>query len=233
MKHKEKVIVSEHVLEVRHQATGRFLDVRGYVADHIKGADLFPHWQIDANVVNFRDAPQKIEKVGAFAGFQSAGLFVYDPDTRNFFEDKSAKFWKTLIKNQFYTLPELTRFGCRSKVFLNSDKSFEDLNSAIYSKFFTSEFKELIGEKEKDLQVVIELTSGEFELRITCGPIHKEEAKRYFSFESEHFSDTGVYVDIDVYKSKGIKNDDIPSLTKRAMTLTWEKIDRISDKVGL
>jgi len=95
----DKVIVSEHVLEVRHQATGRFLDVRGYVADHIKGADLFLHWEIDSNVVNFRDAPQKPKKIGAFAGYRSAGVFVYDPDTRNFVEDKSGKFWRTLTKN--------------------------------------------------------------------------------------------------------------------------------------
>lgn len=36
MKKEDKVIVSEHILEVRHQAIGRFLDIRGFVADHIK-----------------------------------------------------------------------------------------------------------------------------------------------------------------------------------------------------
>jgi len=233
MKEKDKVIVSEHVLEVRHQASGRFLDVRGYVADHIKGADLFPHWEIDTNVVNFRDAPRKPDKVGAFAGFKSAGVFVYDPDTRNYFEDKSGKFWKELNKNQFYTLPELTRFGCRTKAFLNSNMPFEDINSLIYEKFFTPEFKKLVGEKEKDLQVVIELIVGEFNIRLTCGPIHKEEANRYFSFESDHFSETGIYLDLDVYKTENIQSTKIPSLTKKAMSLTWEKIDNVSASVGL
>jgi hypothetical protein len=233
MKNEDKVIVSEHVLEVRHQATGRFLDVRGYVADHIKGADIFPHWEIDTNVVNFRDSPQKSQKAGAFAGFKSAGLFVYDPDTRNFFEDKAGKFWKTLTKNQFYTLPELTRFGCRSKVFLNSEKTFEEINAEIYSNFFTQKFKELVGEKEKDLQIVIELSDAEFEVRLTCGPIHKKEANRYFSFDSDHFSETGVFLDVDVYKSQNLQHTDVPALTKKAMKLTWEKIDRISGAVGL
>ena len=115
MKKEEKFIVSEHVLEIRHQASGRFLDVRNDVADHIKGADLFPHWQIETNVVNFRDAPQKPEKIGAFAWFKSAGIFVYDPETRNYFEDKAGKFWKTLLKNQFYNVPDITRFGCKTR----------------------------------------------------------------------------------------------------------------------
>jgi hypothetical protein len=233
MNEDDKVIVTEHVLEVRHQATGRFLDVRGYVADHIKGADLFPHWEIASNVVKFKDAPQKPEKIGAFAGFHSAGVFVYDPDTRNYFEDKSGKFWRTLIKNQFYTIPELTRFGCRSKIFLNSNKSFEDINNAIYSKFFTEEFKSLVGAKEKDLQIVIELSSGEFEIKIICGPIHKEEANRYFSFESEHFSDSGIFLDLDIYKNKDIKHSDIPNLTKKAMKLAWEKVDSFAASVGI
>lgn len=233
MKEEDKVIVSEHVLEVRHQAAGRFLDVRGYVADHIKGADLFPHWEIDSNVVNFRDAPQKPKKIGAFAGYRSAGVFVYDPDTRNYFEDKSGKFWRTLTKNQFYTLPDITRFGCRTKVFLNSNESFEEINSVIYSKFFTEDFKSLVGEKEKDLQIVVELAAGEFDVRLTCGPIHKEEANRYFSFESEHFSETGIYLDIDVYKTKNILHSDVPALTKKAMELAWKKVDNISASVGI
>lgn len=228
-----KVIVSEHVLEIRHHATGRLLDVRGNVADYIKSADIFPHWEIDTNVVKFRDAPKKPEKVGAFAGYQSAGLFVYDPDTRNFFEDKFGKFWRTLVKNQHYSVPDITRFGCRSKLFYNSQKSFEDINSEIYSKFFSEEFRGLVGNQEKDLQIVIELKEQGFDVRVTIGPIHKEEANRYFTFHSDHFTDAGVYIDIDVYKSVGVTHKEVPTLTKRAMDIAWAKADSIVAKVGV
>jgi hypothetical protein len=228
-----KVIVSEHVLEVRHQATGRFLDVRGYVADHIKGADIFPHWEIDTNVVNFRDSPKKPEKLGAFAGFKSAGVFVYDPDTRNFFEDKSGKYWRTLIKNQFYTLPDLTRFGCRTKAFLNSEMAFEDINKKVYAQLFKKEFQDLVGDNEKDFQTVVEFSTNDFEVRLAIGPIHKEEAGRYFSFESDHFTDTGLFLDLDFSKTKNLQQSEIPNLTKKAMNLTWKKIDMISKWVGL
>lgn len=228
-----KVIVSEHVLEIRHHATGRLLDVRGNVADYIKSAEIFPHWEIDTNVVKFRDAPEKPEKVGAFAGYQSAGVFVYDPDTRNYFEDKSGKFWRTLVKNQHYVVPDITRFGCRSKLFYNSAKSFEEINSAIYTKFFSDDFRTLMGKKEKDLQIVIELKEQEFDIRITIGPIHKDEANRYFTFQSDHFTDAGVYLDVDVYKSTGVTEKDVPSLTKKAMEIAWGKADSIAAKVGV
>ncbi len=227
-----KVTVSEHVLELRHHATGRLLDVRGSVADYIKSADIFPHWEIDTNVVKFRDAPKKCEKVGAFAGYQSAGVFVYDPDTRNYFEDKSRKFWKALIKNQHYDVPDITRFGCRSKLFYNSSKSFEELNSEMYNKFFSEDFRSLVGKKERDLQIVIELKEDDFDIRITIGPIHKDEASRYFAFQSDHFTDAGVYLDIDVYKSADVAARDVPSLTKKAMEVSWSQADSIAAKVG-
>ena len=228
-----KVIVSEHVFEIRHHATGRLLDVRGNVADYIKSADIFPHWEIDTNVVKFRDAPKKPEKIGAFAGYQSAGLFVYDPYTKNFFEEKSGKFWRTLVKNQHYVVPDITRFGCRSKLFYNSQKSFEDINSEIYNKFFSEEFIALTCNKEKDLQIVIVLKEQDFDIRITIGPIHKEEANRYFTFQSDHFTDAGVYIDIDVYKSIGVAGKDVPSLIKKAMEISWAKADSIVAKVGV
>lgn len=232
-KTKEQMIVTEHVLEVRYQASGRFLDVRGYIADHFKSNEMFPHWQIDTNVVQFRDAPKKPEKIGAFVGYKSAGLYTFDPDTRNYFEDKAGQFWRTLSKNQFYTIPEIERFGCRTKAFLNCSETFENINNKLYQKFFSDEFRSLIGEKEQDLQIVVNLNAGKFQLRITCGPIKKNEANNYFNFKSDLFEDTGIFLDIDVYIIKGIQSSKISSLVKEAMTLTWEKIDNISKSVGI
>jgi hypothetical protein len=230
---KDSVIVSEHILEVRHQASGRFLDVRGLVADHIKTGEIFPHWQIDTNVVNFRDASGAPKKIGAFVGYKSAGLYVYDPDTRNYFEDKVGKFWRSLTSCQLYALPELTRFGCRTKAFLNSEKSFDEINRNLYAKFFSRNFHEMLGERQKDLQVVIDLESTDFSIRITCGPIHKEEATRYFSFSSDHFKETGVYIDIDYSKKENIDIKEVPKLTKSAIQATWERIDKIAQEVEI
>lgn len=173
------------------------------------------------------------KKIGAFAGYKSAGLYTFDPDARNYFEEKAGQFWKTLIKNQFYTIPELQRFGCRTKAFLNCSKTFEEINDKLYNKFFTEEFRILVGDKEKDLQIVVNLISGKFQINLTCGPIHKNEANNFFNFKSDHFEDTGIFLDIDVYIANGIQNSMIPSLVKEAMVITWTKIDSISKSVGL
>lgn len=41
----KKMILSEHVPEVRHVASGSFLDVRGFVADYIREKGIFSHWK--------------------------------------------------------------------------------------------------------------------------------------------------------------------------------------------
>ena len=232
-KEKERMIVTEHVMEIRHQASGRFLDVRGYVADLFKSNDSFPHWQIDANIVQFRDDPNTPKKIGAFAGYKSAGLYTFDPETRNYFEDKAGQFWKLLVKNQFYSIPEITRFGCRTKSFLNCSKPFEEINTILYKKFFAEEFRTLMNEKETDLRIVVNLSAGKFLLNFTCGPIKKKEANNYFNFSSEHFEDTGIFLDLDYYIIKNVQSSDIPTLVKEAMNLTWQKIDSVSKSVGV
>ena len=75
-KQDEKLMLAEQILEVRHAASGSFLDVRGYVADYVRESGFLPHWKIDANVVNFRDKPDKVQKEGAFAGYRSAVLHI-------------------------------------------------------------------------------------------------------------------------------------------------------------
>jgi hypothetical protein len=230
---KEEIIVTEHVLEIRHAASGKFLDSRGFIADYMRTNEIFPHWQIDTNIVQFRDYPNHIESLGGFVGYKSAGLFCYDPSSRNFFEDKVGKFWKTLTKNQFYNIPEIQRFGCRTKAFLNCNKSFEEINKTLYENYFSDKFKSLIGQGEKDLQIVIDLKISGFDMRIMIGPLKKEEARRYFNFESEHFKDTGIYLDIDVSITQDVKHQDIHQLVKSALKETWTKIDLISKSNGI
>jgi hypothetical protein len=125
---RDKVMLTEHVLEVRHVASGTFLDIRGFIADYIRNANFLNHWKIDTNVVNFRDTNDEIKNEGAFVGYKSAGYVVLNPQTRNFFVDRASAFWKLLIKNQHYIVPEPIRFGSRTKIFVPADKSFDEIN---------------------------------------------------------------------------------------------------------
>jgi hypothetical protein len=230
---KDSFIITEHIFEVRHAPSGRFLDVRGYVSDHIKSSGLFQHWEINPTVIHFRDGESKIEKTGAFAGYKSAGYFAFDPETRNYFEDKSIQFWKKLKENQFYTIPELIRLGCRTKAFITCDKSFDDIHSMLYSNLFTGKVSDMIGKEEKDFQVIMDLKLSEYDIHMSIGPIHKNEAGNFFSFESKHFENAGIFLDLDVSKQSGLSQNNIPSYVKDAMKISWERIDGITSILGI
>jgi hypothetical protein len=230
-KQHEKLMLAEQVLEVRYTPSGSFLDVRGYVADYIRESGFLPHWNIEPNVVSFRDKPDMVQKEGAFAGYRNAGYLVYDPETRNFFVDRASAFWRTLQKNQHYKLPPLERFGARTKVFLPSDKNFEDINHSVFQTLYTDKTREVIGGTEIDVQFIIELKDQEFDVRISGGPVHKDEVRKYLSFESKHFEKAGFFVDLDFYRKDDLKHDEVPRLLRAAINLTWIKVENLAAAV--
>jgi hypothetical protein len=230
---REKLMAAEHVLEVRHDASGAFLDLRGYIADYIQKAGVFNHWKIDTNVVNFRDDEERLKAEGAFVGYKSAGYVVLDSPTRNYFPERASSFWRTLVNNGRYTLPPLLRFGARTKAFVPSSLTFDQINKKLFEGFFAEPTWTLIGGQQKDLQFTIEFLEREFEARLTAGPIHENEASQYFAFESEHFKKPGLFLDLDYYKTKKITVEQVPMLLSSAAKLTWTKIEGIADTLGL
>ena len=232
-KKKEKSMVAEHVLEVRHAASGSFLDVRGYVADYIRSQGILRHWKIGPNGVDFRDTPDGIKLDGAFASFKSAGYVVYNPETRNYFIDRASAFWRTLLENQHYKLPDATRFGVRTKIFLPSDLAFAEINRIVFDTFYTPQVRDLIGGRETDVQFIIELVESQFEVRLSGGPIHENEVGKYMSFKSQYFEGRGFYLDVDYYKTRGVTHDAVPVLLKAAVNLGWTKLENIVGALGL
>lgn len=230
---KDKIMLAEHIVEIRYEASGTFLDVRGYVADYIREQKLFPHWRIDSNIINFRDIADGIKKEGAFVGFKSAGYIVYNPDTKNYFPDKAISFWKTLQNNQHYKVPKPTRLGVRTKIFIPTDQRFEEINKLLFEVFYTDKARKLLNGNEKDVQLSIDLTEGHFEVHFRCGPMHENEVDQHLQFESEHFSKCGLFLDLDYYKTKELSNKDIPKLLKEAVNLSWQKAETISTELGI
>lgn len=226
-------MLAEHILEVRYVPSGTFLDVRGYIADYVRQNDLFPHWKINSNVVNFRDNPESIKSEGAFVGYKSAGYVAFNPQTRNYFADRASSFWKSLLKNNHYKIPEPTRFGARTKIFVPSPHSFDKINKVLFELLFTEKARSLIGGKETDLQFTIDLREDIFDVRVIGGPTHKDEAGRYFQFESDHFNQCGLFLDLDYFKTDDLSLSNVPKLLKQAIDLTWCKAEQIASGVGL
>ena len=229
----DQYMVNEHVLEVRYDSSVSFLTGDGQVADYIRSVNLFPHWKIDANIVNFFDTPLEVKQLGAFIAFNRAGYIVKNPDTQNFFQEKAIAFWAKFLENNVFPLPEVDRFGTRTKIFLSSDKPFEEVNQAVYEKFITADARKTLGGAESDLTYLIKLEDGGFTLNVLIGPLHKGEAEKFLSFKSERFSSTGLILDIDCYIQDRLSPKDIPRLLRDAMTLTWDKANKIAKFVGL
>jgi hypothetical protein len=232
-KKETKIMLAEHILELRHVPSGAFLDVRGYVADFIKNSGLFPHWKIDSNVVNFRDKSDGPEREGAFIGYKSVGYVVYNAETRNYFVDRAVSFWKASLKNEHYNIPAITRFGARTKVFIPSPLSFDEINKTVFEGFFTAKARELVGGREKDVQFVLNLVEKQFEVRVRGGPVHKGEVGSYLNFESADFEKCGLFLDLDYFKTEDISHEHVGMLLKEAIDLTWLKIERIASGLGL
>lgn len=226
-------MVTEHVLEVRYAAAGSFLNLHGYIADHIRSAGQFPHWKIDANIVHFFDTPLEVKRCGAFVAYNRAGFIVKDPDTQNFFQDKTTAFWKTLLENNRFRLPEPERFGVRTKIFINSDKPFGDINQSLYQQFFSPIARDAFGGTETDLSYFVKLDDGGFTLNIMVGPLHEGEAEKFLSFKSDRFRSTGMILDIDCFTTSQFTHTGVSGLLKDAMALTWSKADRIAKAAGL
>lgn len=230
---KEKIMIAEHIFELRHIATGTFLDKRGLVADYVKDSGLFNHWKIDNNIVHFLDGANKIEQDGAFAGYKRLGYIVYNPHTYNYFVDKTIKFISIIHNNKEYKIPKPTRFGTRLKVFIPSKLPFDKINDKVFNTVFSNNFQKLINGKEKNVRFTIDLIDSGFNIKLDGGSVHKNEVKNLMSFNSNHFKSAGLYLDIDCYKTKNLTHEKIPELLKKGVKLIWNKVENIATGMGL
>lgn len=224
--------VAEEVTEIRYKPSGSFLNLTGQIADFIEAEGIFPHWEIDHNSVSFRDNEKSPKQLSAFISFRNAGYVCFDAPTQNFFVDKATAFWKTLERNKLFRIPEIQRVGVRNRCFVKSEKSFEEIEEKLFSALFASDITKRIGGERKDLQVVFDLIEGDKNIRLTIGPLHSEEARKHFRFDSEHFSSCGLFIDVDIYKQDKSNAKDVTSFIKQASAISWEKISVIALMLG-
>ncbi len=151
------------------------MDSRGRLADYIRDEKFLPHWNIDANAINFRDQKASIKTEGGFIGYKNAGYIVQNPQTKNFFQDRAIAFWELLMANVDYTIPEPSRFGCRTKMFFPSKISFSKLNNIMYKQIFTENFKNTVGGSEDDLQFTLTLKESGYNISLHVGPCHGQQ----------------------------------------------------------
>lgn len=231
-KKNDEIYITEHTLELRHAAVGKFLDVRGKVADYIKDKKFFTHWAIQENTISFYDDGSALNKPKATISFNAIAFITTNPPTKNFFQEKAISFWNAVSSNEDYIIPSISRFGARTKCYIPvKDLTFSKIHERIYSKLFSSEFVQKVGTLA-DLQLVLDLKEKEYNIRLILGPVKENEAGRYFSFQDKAFVSPGLYIDIDYFKFSA-PHEKIKSSLNEAMELTWKRIDSIVDIIGI
>jgi hypothetical protein len=229
---KQVTYVAEEVIEIRYKPSGSFINCSGQVADYIESKGLFQHWEIDQNTVIFKDSDTEPKQLSAFVSFKNAGFVSFDAPTANFFNDKASAFWKALESNSSFKIPKIQRLGLRNRCFVKSNLSFEILEKKLFDALFSTDISRNIGGVRKDLQVIFDLTEGENKIRLIIGPLKSNEAKLHFRFQSEHFTNTGLFVDIDIYKEYEGKSADVVPFIREASKAAWNKICIVAGLVG-
>lgn len=234
MKHDDKVtFVAEEIFEIRYKPKGAFLGSIGELADYIESEGVFSYWDIDQNIINFRDSVSEPKQLSGFLSYRNAGYVCFDAPTQNYFSDKTIAFWKAVDKNPYFKIPEIQRIGIRKRCFVKSDKPFEHIEEKVFSSLFQLDISQKIGGKRKDLQIVFELIENDKKIRLIIGPLHEDEAKKHFRFPSEHFNKCGLYIDIDVYIDEKAHAKQPSVLIKDLSDASWKKIDVITNLLGL
>lgn len=223
-----------YVAELIHDTSGKFLDIKGSIADKIKGEKIFNDWQISSDNIRFfnQDSlPRKREE--AYATPNLLRYIVYNPDTDSYFKDKTQKFFKSIIdkKSNLYSIPELRRIGIRTKCYIKSDLDFKKIYETIYCKFFKDDLDKLVGKNRKDLRVVFTLSEDDFDISFTIGPLNKNEIQKHLGVSENAlgttFDKTGIYIDIDCARTKNINPNNITEIIKSALSLTHDKINTL------
>lgn len=232
--HMQHTFVTEEILEVRYTPRGGFLTQAGYIADYVSDQGLFPHWEIESNMVKFRDVAGAPKNLHAFVSYKNAGIVAIDSQTANFFQDKAIQYWRTLESNKFFAIPPIQRIGIRHKFFVKIEKSFEDIERLMFEYLCKPAVLQVLDGSRKDLQVVIDAETKLGKLRSVFGPLAKGEAANFFPFKSDHFSSAGIFIDFDLFiENPKQEKKLVDNFVRSACSANWDRVEKILQQMGV
>ncbi|MFB3923094.1 MAG: hypothetical protein ACE145_15335 [Terriglobia bacterium] len=233
----ESHVSSDHFLEIRFKPLGSFLDMRGRVADFISEKGLFRHWLITQDRIEFWNADDREDDPErAFAAYKNCGYQVHTPPTKNYFSDRASKFVSTLGEAPEFRYPTVERLGVRAKLYYSvAGASFEDIVDAFQSKLLVDSSRKLLGTRILDFGLNLDFREKGFSLNVRTGPMKKTQFVKEISpfSEDEQISDSGIFLDVDVFRLGGDGNPS--SLTndiKAFHSMCWERLALLANFLG-
>lgn len=225
------------IMQVRYKPELIFYNLLYGAATKIEN---FPHWTTDRFHVTLKDYDKYCSVT------ISHNNFAYEQDSGDEnLEVRNINHIVSILPSEL-DLVEFTRIGYRRRYLIPVNMSFAELNSLMNLKVYSDPLRNLAGFPEvKDMMYRVDLIDGEFDARLTVGPVDQTEIPQRIEFnEGQHidpnresplpkiYSDypkVAIFVDIDVYQEGEIPisncEDTILKLNHRAKS--W--IDLLAD----
>lgn len=196
------------IMQVRYKPELTFYNLLYGAAKKIKN---FPDWSTDRFHVTLKD----------YNEYCSVAIrhnnFAYEQDSSNEdLETRNINHIVSILPSEL-DLVESTRIGYRRRYLIPVSMSFEELNALMNLKMYSDPLRNIAGFPEvKDMMYRVDLVDGEFDARLTVGPVGQIEIPQRIGFNEDHHIDpnrenplpkiysvypkVAIFVDIDVYQ---------------------------------
>lgn len=199
-------LINELVLEVRYKPNPKILDYRGSLAEAVSKHMELPEWRILENRIDI------FAKEGdhAFVGFRNSGFVAHDVPTKNYFPDKTTKFFRCLFSlDGFEKKPNIQRIGVLSKFCVPFEGAFDDLLNKYTSNYLslTENAKKTMSAKLTDIGGHLNFSDKYGNFSTMSGPMLEKQMPDFFEKERE-FPKVGLYYQIDYWIAPKNEMDD-------------------------
>ena len=196
------------IMQVRYKPELTFYNLLYGAATKIEN---FPHWVTDRLNVTLRDYDEYSSVT------ISHNNFAYEQDSGDEnLEIRNINHIIGILPSELEVV-ESTRIGYRRRYLIPVNMSFAELNSLMNLKVYSDPLRNLAGFPEvKDMMYRVDLIDGEFDARLTVGPVSQTEIPQRIGFNEEHhidpnsenplpkiysaYPEVAIFVDIDVYQ---------------------------------
>lgn len=228
---KKEKIISKHILEVRHQAYMRFLDIRGEIAHVITNLDRFnfEYWAPADNRVDLMDMSKNIK---VFVTLTNFGLVIENAPSLDYFKNQSILFLEKLLESLDFSDRKIVRLGARSFFLIDRKQKFNDIKTKYQNRFLSlnPKGKELFDAELIDIGAPFNFreTDRKNSFNTMSGPMEIKQMRQFFGskklYPDNLFPKSALYFEID-YFTKDIGRKDKDTLLQLAKTNINRSLD--------
>jgi hypothetical protein len=221
--------MNEQILEVRYKPNPKILDYRGSWAEAISDHMALPEWRIVENRIDILD---KEDGDHAFVGFRNAGFVAHNTPTRNYFSDKTLKFFKYLFTlTGFEKNPNVVRIGVLSKFCTEFKGDFNELKEKYTSNYLTltDKAKKMFNAQLIDIGGPLNFADKFGNFNTMSGPMTEEQIRQFFE-KAENFPAVGLYFQIDYWikPNREVNEKEILKHIKQFADASWDRFEAIN-----